>query len=1119
MTGDPVTRPRQPGRYADDRREHTERSDMSGRGPPRRRGREQMTQTVSEPGVREAVLDSVGTRRPEQVAASQPVTTRVPHDLLRTELYAAVDELVPYALELRPVRGRLHAWANPPADAPAPSAATMARRVRGVELAWVMVVTLGPTLRQLADLNRPTRYLPPFAPELCGLLTQARRAYCATIAAALDAAPAYRIEAQQNEGDRLMNAFSTRMPLLYLHSYMGLEATIRQLADQVADLVALRAERESDALPERAADSETGIAMTNPGQDWFLRKRLLTDLQSVRDYPFHDYLQPYLRFSQRLSAISLAVQLLVVREQLSWLADQPLLPSDAADRADGYVIELAVALTHVEQSILLHKQGRYVEAADAERLARAVLATVTGRPQYREDFTALTDTVELHRTAKAVAAAVAIGVATAITAGAVGAAAGVALAAVVDTTTVFGTLVVSAGVVTTRLMWETLVARNGSELLLGPQSITGSSFQEDLAWQALQTAVVRVVLFGSGDIFKAIARSGDRAEQAARLAVEQITTFGFGEVQHLVKTGELRGLRDSVVAAVTQAATTGTIMVGGLLATRFVDRLGDARGGLSAAGELRLQALEAERAQVAADFAAVRDGTATPEQFQAWAGRAAEAWNGLVKLVDEMAAGPQRDAAQRRLAAAKGEIELRLAEAGISATLTWPDAVPTFEGLLPGLVAYSEDGRAVLDVAYPPATRKPTETPDAVLVQGTGGRRLLLLPEGALPTRPAPAERLAHVPELGQRPGSPPEPVVLPGAATVGLDLLRAAYSPEKAATMLAQAAKGREAFLSLLAHPELGSVGKIQSRTPHLYGLASHPASIAFGRRWGPRLVLRLRGLGTVGIDDVLLRAEALLEQTPEADRPALIERLIDRTGDKLRRELELIPPLRRPRRIITPGNLGIDRSHPSWHALAAEVARHHPDLTPEQRAVMTDCRQIIEVAESGAFDRYAPSTRLGIIDAFELLMGDGQIRIPELTAVANRMRGRLAEHVFLGPLPIQQQTMWFLGARTNTWLTGRSNLDGHWRIGDVPGFLELKSDDIHLQTAAQQQATARLYLQHALGDFENIPANSHYHLWFIRDPGLEARQRMLSILLPSGGKITGVHFGPQPPAPVPQR
>ncbi|MFG3698643.1 hypothetical protein ACGF5C_12095 [Micromonospora sp. NPDC047620] len=145
------------------------------------------------------------------------------------------------------------------------------------------------------------------------------------------------------------------------------------------------------------------------------------------------------------------------------------------------------------------------------------------------------------------------------------------------------------------------------------ESITATSFQEDLAWQALQAAVVRVVLCGSGDIFKAVARSGDRAEQVARLVVEQITTFGFGEAQHLIRTGELRSLRDSVVAAVQQAATTGAVMVGGLMARSFLDRLGAARGALTVDGERRLQELEAERAQVAQDFEAARNGTADPE--------------------------------------------------------------------------------------------------------------------------------------------------------------------------------------------------------------------------------------------------------------------------------------------------------------------------------------------------------------------------------------------------------------------------------------------------------------------------------------------------------------------------
>ncbi|MEV5767687.1 hypothetical protein AB0L34_24400 [Micromonospora sp. NPDC052213] len=142
----------------------------------------------------------------------------------------------------------------------------MARRVRGVEMAWAVTVALGSTLRQLADLARPGQYLPPFEPRLRGLLHKAREAYCAAITEALDAAPPYRIEARQNEGDRLVGEFSATMPQLYLTNPMGLEAVLGQLADQVTDLVALRAEREDDALPRPAADAETRVTMTAPGR-------------------------------------------------------------------------------------------------------------------------------------------------------------------------------------------------------------------------------------------------------------------------------------------------------------------------------------------------------------------------------------------------------------------------------------------------------------------------------------------------------------------------------------------------------------------------------------------------------------------------------------------------------------------------------------------------------------------------------------------------------------------------------------------------------------------------------------------------------------------------------------
>ncbi|MFG2054386.1 hypothetical protein ACGFI9_10155 [Micromonospora sp. NPDC048930] len=1077
-----------------------------------------MTQTIDEPGVLGAVLATVGSRRPVETTAPQDLTCRMPHDLLLPELLAAVDELVPYATELKPVRRRLYAMHNPSPDDPVPTPAQMASRVRGVERAWVMTVTLGPALRQLAELARPGRYLPPFDLALRGMLWQARAAYCAAIAEALADRPPARIEFRQDTGDQLVGAFRVEMPRLYLYDRRGLETTIGQLAAEVTDLLALRAERGSDALATRAADAEAGVTMTTTGADWFLRRPLLAELQRVRDYPFHDYLDPYVRFSQKLQIIGLLVLLLSRREQLSWLADQPVLPSAAADRLDGYVIELAVALSHAEASISRFKQGRYVEAAEAYRLAVAVLEGVTGRREYQDDVTALTKIVEVQKIAKAVAAGVLVGLVSAVTAGAAGAAAGMVLATVIDTTTVAGSLVVAAGTVGARLMWETVVARAGTELLLGPDAITGSSFLEDLGWQAAQTAAVRVVLSGSAGIFTAAARSGERTEQVARLAVEQIATFGFGEVQHLIKTGELRSLRDSLVAAVQQVATTGVVLTAGLVATSFVERFGDARGGLTPADQQALATLDQTRAAVHADFAAVRDGTATPAQVQSWLSRAADAWNGFVTLLDRLPMGAERDAAFARATAAKAEIELRLAEVGITATLTLPDGPPTFQSLLPGLVAVSGDGAPTLDTVHPPATRAPGASSDTTIVTGTGGRRLLFLPASALPDRPATPDRLVHVPEVATRLGPPPEPVVLPGAPRVGLSRLQTAFGADKVAEILGNAARGREQVLSLVAHPELENVGRLRAYATELRGLAADPHSVAFGRRWGPVLVFQVRRkLGTDGLRNALDRFAALLEQVPPAERPALIARLLGFHASRLRRELELAPPLRPPGPRPSPRNMGVDRGDPVWPAILDEVIRSFGDLTEPQQQVMADCRQVIERAEGGAFHRYQPQTRLGMIDSFEQMMVAGQIR--GLTAVANGMRGRLAEHLFLGPLPVLQQTMWLGGRRTYTWLKDRSNMDGHWMTGTVPEFLELKSDEIHLQSAAEQRATAQLYLQHARLDFTNIPAGSRYHLWFIRDPGADGRSRMLEVLMPSGGPITGVYFGPQPPPPAPQR
>ncbi|MCI0688952.1 MAG: hypothetical protein L0Y54_17235 [Sporichthyaceae bacterium] len=1059
---------------------------------------------------------------PRSQAAPETLTCRVPPDVLLDQLLEAVDELVPYALELRAVRRRLWGWQNPVSGAPAPSARTIANRQRGIELAWTLTVALRPTLRQLYDLAKPGQYLPPFELRLRSLLWRARQAYCTAIEEALNAARVNVLDYWLNEGGRLVGEFRAKLQDLYLYDPKGLEGQIRAMAETAVDLIQLRTERGSGAFPNRAADAELLLTTTPAGGPWPRLAPLLNELQGIRDYEFADQAEKYLRFSQKLQGLALGLNVLATRERLSWLADQTILPSSAAGRLDGYAAALGNALTQIEIGIAQFKLGNFVAAADAQKLGVAALNAVTGPDAFKNDIKDVTDTIELQEQVKAVAAGVAIAAASALTAGAVGAAAGVALAAVVDTSTVVGVLVVSAGVLATEVLWETIVARAGSEILLGPQSIQGSGFLDDLGWQAAQTVALRLTMYGAGDIFKAVAKAGKRAEAIAKIAVQQISMFAFGEVQFVIRTGRLHTLREAVFAGVQQIASTGVIMAGGLLGETFANRLGAARGSIGDAGEQRLAVLEAERAQVLTDFDAIRNGTASDAQFVAWARRAAEVWNGLVALVQDMPAGADRLLALGKLSVAKGEIELRLAELGISATLTLPDAVPMFQGLLPGLVAVSDDGRPVLDTAYPPASRLPSSDPDAVLALGSGGRRVLFLPAGDLPAQAPPPQRLAHVPEATARPGAPDQPVVLPGAPTVGLQRLQAAMGAAKVTRMLAQAPPGQaEAFLRLIAHPDLAAVGAVQTRANALAGLASHPPSLAFGRRWGPLLVLRMRrrlGVGP-GLDDGLARADNLLSQTPAADRSALIARLMGLDSGELRRELGQTPPLRPPRRRITPDNLGIDDDHPQWTTLRQEVERDFAALTLVQKVALTDCLQVIEVAASGAFDGYQAQTKLAVLEAFELRMVQGQIRGQLSAIVANGLRGRLAEHLFLGQLPVLQQTMWLGGGRIYDWLGGRSNMDAYWLVGQLAAFGELKSDDIHLQTASQQEATARGYRTDAIGDFENISPGSTYYLWFIRDPGLAGQQRMRTILLAPASPITGVYFGPATPPTFPRR
>jgi hypothetical protein len=1094
-----------------------------------------MAQTLSGPDALAALLgravtDATATQR---AARPQELTCRVPHDLLLDQLYQAIDALVPYAVdELRPVRRLLWSWLNPADTAPAPSARAMTKRVRGVELGWAMTVVLGPELRHLYELNQPGRYLAPFDVILRSELWGARRAYCSAIVAALDDEPPNVVEAWQDEGARRVHRFGDELQRLYLHDPKGLEAQVKDLGDAVVGLVSLRAERGGDALAVRAADAELGVPMTPAAGPWFLQASLINELNGIRSDAFAiDVTERYLRFSQKLQGLAAAAQILATCERLSWMADQQWVPTETVTRVRGYVTELgATALTQAENAIAQRKLGKYVEAASWQRMSATSASDVTTRAEFTKDRDALADTLELQADAKIVASGFAIAAVTTLTAGAASAAAGIVLASVVDTSTVFGALVVSGGMLTTRLVWETVVARTGSELLLGPDSIKSSGFIEDLGWQALQTAVSKVVLFGCGDIFEAIAEVGGRGRavaKAAEFAVAHITTFEFGEFQHLIKTGNLRTLRESVVAILGQAAGAGVAAVGGVLERSFVDRIGGARGSLSGEGEAALVKVEQDRAALMADFEPVRRGTATDAEFLAWAQRAADVWNRYVGVVDGLPPGAAKAAALGQLALAKGAIELRLAELGISATLTVPDGVPMFEGLLPGLVAVSEDGRPVLDDAVPPGQRTQTDVEGGVLAAGPGGRRRLFLPAEILPDAPPNPSRLAHVPEANAVPTEAPDvPPALDPVAAIGLQRLQA-VAPTRWRAILAGIADGEvESFLSLLAHDELANPATLKTQLRKLAALGSDAETLEFARTWGPALALRLRlRCGTRGKEfrRDLARADALLDATPEADRQALVDRMMAAdTNQAMRRILGTGTPPRPRAARQTAENLGVDRNSREWKLLRKEAAAAFAGLSTAALDAIAGVRQAYRKAQTPFMRKLTPEQRRQMVLDFDDLLVTAGIRPAEGRPgdhrPANNLRGKYAEFLFI-PDGMEQQTRWYKTKPNAGNRADRSDMDGYRQQDGVDIFLELKSNEIHEQTPGQQRALSQQHLAEATADMgENLPKGSKYYLWYVHPPkgGQPAIDAMRAVLLKPGGPITDVFFGPQTPAPL---
>jgi len=1041
----------------------------------------------------------------------------VPYSTLLAALLEKVDALVPYAPDLRVARRRLWAWQNPATGEPSPTAAELARRIARVDLAWVATVQVEPALLALTAWTREDAFLPPFRVSLGSIAVQARQAYARAVLEALARGNLDVVAAWRDRGDSLAHSLPTTVEETYLTSPLGLEFQIGELSEQVTDLITLRNQRGADALASRDADVQIGIPMTPAGGPWFLESRLRTGLTALRGYSFADRHARYVEYSLLLQTVSLTVRVLGLREQLSWSADQTWFPSDAGSHVPTYLAQLAVPLTHLEAAFAALKLNQYDDATDRLRLALRATTAVTSDQDFKDDLESVKTILTWQQRAKLLGAVVAIGVATALTSGMVGALTELALTSVIEGGTLAGQVVLAAGTLATTAVWEVMISRTGTELMLGPEAVAGSSFAEDLAWQVVQTLVLRFVLYGFGDVLERIKKIGPKLETSARFSIEQVSMAGFAEGQHLWRTGELRTNEQRLESVVHQLVTAGVIGAGKLVADSFITRLGTSVDALTVQQRQDLDAVDVDRAGAKADYEKVRNGQASDAEVEAFLRRAADVWNRAVGVVSGMTPGADRDNAMLVLGAAKADVELRLAELGFDANLTMPDVMPSFRALMPGIIAVADDARPVLDTAYPPAQRPKTLVPGAEAARLPSGRTILLLPAGDVPPLPPPVFGPGDVPEAHAVPDENGQSSLDEDAAD-GLARLSGLSDARREELLDYAGTENRQAFLALLAHPEYPSAGSVMNAMRYLHRVAASPEITTYGQLWGPRLMARMLGLGDrATFWNCLRRTDEMLRDAPEADRAALITQFMNTSDSKLRVLVGDKPPPEPRLRLPSAKKLGIDVDGVEFERVfLPRAVQKYSTLSDQQQRAIASTMQARDSARKNVFGGLKPAAKLAAFLAYAKLQVDaGLTATRELRIGANNRNGIFAQLLFLRGLGLQLESRWFDG---NPDVGGGSRLDGYKLVGDVHLYAELKSDDISLESDALQ--AARDYLKDANLDAPNLakpPAKRAYYLWFIRspiDPAVQAKMR--AIVLAPGSPVTDVFIGPEAPLPL---
>ena len=987
-----------------------------------------------------------------------------------------------------------------------------------VDRTFELALRLGPPLKGLAVMEDPARWLPGVGQKISKAAVEAGAMYANALGRS------WRW-GEQGLGSALENAEATAagLPRLITELYVGPHGVYQQLIeiDRLRDqLIAMKDDSgrspwgtdPNTPIALTQALSDVGITSLYPGtQDWTLmhllreqHARALVKWQNGtpgKDEEIQDLYRRAQRISVTLIALILEEHLTIFRASLR----VRILVNET--RLTGYYDRLLPVLAALHQSFSGPDATGQVAALTALRL-------LIDDPDLRADTETALKVLAITKQVGEVLLVAAIAVAAAYTAGAAASLAVGAITALVGEAAVGGVTWAAIGSFAVVQFTVTATTRLGNELVFGGSTVN-TTFWEDLRWNAVGAVFGKAVKAGIGTSFSRTRTEWPAAFAKLEFAAEQISTYGFGQAQRYVQSGEFATGEQAGRAALDQIVQLGLTM----LTSRLTKSLSSRTPTLSI-DPTDLADADRRSEDLRKFVAKVKNGTATQEEALSLPEKIEEARNAEVAIIKKLPDSPAKTATLAEYTAEAALLQLHMARLGLAAGTSVPGQEPAFTPKQTGVIEVSEAAEPVLEKFVIDRDGKITDGPEGTesrQVTLPTGHVVFVLPAGASDPLPPPTD-------LESATGDAIVSSSVSEPSAQGLANLQRLYTGKATVQSILSGVRGSGesqsslvAFERMMAHTEFAT----------LTGKPAVDVIIAFGRSaklrdfvslYGPRLALAIRSKLKIGdsrnskaLTDAYARIESLIEGTPEAHRSAYIEQLIGLKAPAMRALLKGPEPVREPEVKIDAKTAGVNPKSRQWKSAFAWFAAKYPNESVKVNEARASVQQLLEKAQARRYYHLPYTTQLAILAKLDTLCKEANYDEGGRKGPWNNVYGAVVEWMVL-PKGAGNKTAWYKGSNKNI---PRRRTDvtipDDWDVANGVGVqTEVKGNRIHDPALASPVEVARKHYAEALADATNLPTGSVIQIHYFHIPPAAFQHQIIDYFSQVGSPIKRVRFGP---------